>query len=475
VIAITAYTDIPVEIQPPPVIEKEEEEEQSDFALLLAGLLQDVQDAQESGLDAEETKDENRIDVFKNEIEKNAVLKSGIETALQTEIDPIDAALESKHQNILSADHLFGSSLSFDDANEDAEIFQLVDEFIQELGEQTVNDLAELASSNIESLSNDLLAREIPQTENSSVKDISKDTSFISAKTQTDTVSGLQTASDLAAKQKADEADKKVNIAKESQSSVSEKSDMFGKAEMVSAKDKAGEDNNASFNKQNENPVSSKLDEYRRGARKDKVSFEVRDLRTAANVTNNSQPAPALAETAAGRNPVQEITLDLRMPANSQAQSAWDIKAPAALENMLARELHQNFNGDIVRHASMILRNGGEGIIKLALHPETLGNVKIHLEMAENKITGFIEVESKEAMNAFRKEIAALEQAFREQGFAEANLDLSFAADDNREFEAPSHISKTAASSYEDSYEQETSSIVDVFFGRNTSSVNMLA
>ncbi|MCL2244922.1 MAG: flagellar hook-length control protein FliK [Treponema sp.] len=480
-IAINAYTDIPFELitsEPPPVIENEGEEDQSDFAMLLAGLLQDVQDAEvsedDSGLDAlaaEKTKDGNRLNVFSNEIEKNAVIKSGAETA---DIDPIDAAIESKHQNILSADHLFGGSLSPDDANEEAEVFQLTSEFIQELGEQTLNELIEMASLNTEPAPNDLLAKEIPQAE----KLVEKDSSFITAKTQTDTALNSQTASELAVKYKINEAaaaeDKKANITKESQSSVFDAINKNEKTEISSGKNKAGEDNNASFNRQNDNP--GKLDEYRRGLKKEKVSFEVRDLRTGTNIANNSQPAAALAETAADRAPVQEITLDLRMPVNSQAQTAWDVKAPAALENMLARELHQNFNGDIVRHASMILRNGGEGIIKLALHPETLGNVKIRLEMAENKITGFIEVESKEAMNAFRKEIAALEQAFREQGFAEASLDLSLTADgEKQEFESPSFITRAAASSYEDSYEQETSSIVDVFFGRNTSSVNMLA
>jgi flagellar hook-length control protein FliK len=96
---------------------------------------------------------------------------------------------------------------------------------------------------------------------------------------------------------------------------------------------------------------------------------------------------------------------------------------------MLARELHQNFNNDIVRHASVMLREGNEGTIRLALKPESLGNVKIRLEMAENKITGRIVVESEEALRAFEREISSLEKAFRESGFEGASLEMSLAAD----------------------------------------------
>jgi flagellar hook-length control protein FliK len=218
-------------------------------------------------------------------------------------------------------------------------------------------------------------------------------------------------------------------------------------------------------------------------SRRDRISFEVRDLRTGPNNTNT------VVETSAGRITqagVQEITLDLRLPnyaQSSQAQTSWEVKAGNALENMLARELHQNFNGDIVRHASIALKDGGVGTIKINLHPEHLGNVKIRLEMTENKITGQIFVESQEALNAFRKEIAALEQAFRDSGFADASLDLSLASDGadkgNQELEESSIMRQLAALNYEGSYESETESVIDVFFGHANGGragfINMLA
>ena len=227
-----------------------------------------------------------------------------------------------------------------------------------------------------------------------------------------------------------------------------------------------------------ENP--SRLDEVRSRSKRDKVTFEVRDLRT-----GNQERTNVGADTAGGRVrevPVREVTLELRLPdLNSEnvkpgsAQTNWETRAGNALENMLARELHENFNGDIVRHASMALRDGGEGTIRLSLKPESLGNVKIHLELTENKITGQIVVESEEAMNAFKKEISSLEQAFRDSGFTNADLNLTYDSHstEEQEQEERNYPQRIASSQYDDASSKEF--LVDVFFGRRPGSINMFA
>jgi hypothetical protein len=65
----------------------------------------------------------------------------------------------------------------------------------------------------------------------------------------------------------------------------------------------------------------------------------------------------------------------------------------------------------------------------LNLKPEALGNVKIRLEMTENKIAGHIIVESDEALRAFEQEIRALEQSFLDSGFDGASLEMAVAPD----------------------------------------------
>jgi flagellar hook-length control protein FliK len=126
-----------------------------------------------------------------------------------------------------------------------------------------------------------------------------------------------------------------------------------------------------------------------------------------------------------------ESALELSTGTLSRDSPQTDLNVPSAgasggtFEEVLARELRQNLNSDIVRHAQLILREGREGTIRLSLRPETLGNVKIRLELTENRIAGRIIVESDEALRAFEREIASLEQAFRDSGYESADLLLS--------------------------------------------------
>jgi flagellar hook-length control protein FliK len=465
VIAVTAYSEpIPVDvhINEPPQVHEEENNEHSNFAELLASLLQGTQSINDSidhsssgnGLDElsiEKTQDVNKLNIFANAIEDGSKINSAIPDG--SDIDLSDAAINKEYQNILSADYLFNSSLNLDDSED-------INSFSQEFDADTLNRIAELMSSSKTELS-------------------AKDLNSIAEK--------LNAASELAAKQNNEEnlsvlnSDKNRRTAGEKHSAENAVS-KNEKTETLS-KNKSGDENAGSLNNREDN--RNRLDEFRR-SRRDRLSFEVRDLRTGPNNPNNADTRSfALAETAAVRvgaqTAIPEVTLDLRLPGmdlNSRAQTSWEAKAGTAVENMLAREL-QNFNGDIVRHASMVLREGGVGTIKIALHPETLGNVKIRLELTDNKIVGHIIVESQEALNAFRKELSALEQAFKDSGFAEASLDLSFTADgagtDGNEFEENSFALRTAASNYEDSFESQTASIVDVLFGQRQSSINMLA
>jgi flagellar hook-length control protein FliK len=143
--------------------------------------------------------------------------------------------------------------------------------------------------------------------------------------------------------------------------------------------------------------------------------------------------APVREAVRVSAAPEAEITVNLRggeprnAAAGEQGGGAGGMKPAASFETFLARELNQNLNGDIVRQAQVLLREGGEGTIRLSLKPESLGKVKIRLEMAENKITGKIVVESGEALRAFEHEMESLEQTFRGEGFDGASLSLELA------------------------------------------------
>jgi hypothetical protein len=164
-----------------------------------------------------------------------------------------------------------------------------------------------------------------------------------------------------------------------------------------------------------------------RNSRKNRERFalEVRDLRT-EGLNPAQEPGPGLE---AGAERTADLVVELRDRGQDPAQPGRTKTAGQAFEDILARELHQNLNGDIVRQASILVKDGGEGTIRLSLKPESLGMVKVRLEMAENKITGRIIVESNEALRAFEKEIPSLEQAFRDSGFAGASLEMALSGE----------------------------------------------
>ena len=176
--------------------------------------------------------------------------------------------------------------------------------------------------------------------------------------------------------------------------------------------------------------------------RKSRPLIEVRDLRThRAQETSMSDlskgqgfsgQAAVEGSGSEGRGNLLNIDLDLSLGkgeplSNALGKNGVEAGQSRFLEDALARELRGNLSNDIVRNAMVIVRDGNEGTIRLSLRPASLGDVKIRLEMVENKITGFIILESNEALRAFERELPVLEKAFRDSGFSETSLSLSLA------------------------------------------------
>lgn len=107
---------------------------------------------------------------------------------------------------------------------------------------------------------------------------------------------------------------------------------------------------------------------------------------------------------------------------NSQTASA----AGSDFQVMLANQIKQNA-GEFVKAGSIVLKDNNAGSIKLILKPESLGNVKVDLQISDKNITGRIVVASQEAFNAFKESADSLKQAFINSGFENANFDLCFA------------------------------------------------
>ena len=193
----------------------------------------------------------------------------------------------------------------------------------------------------------------------------------------------------------------------------------------------------ANFGLQGAENAAAQETRGRRG--KDRLNIEVRDLRTAEEKGTSASPENSVSLKDAIESNFRplarteiEIPVELDLHKGSVDGKAGDSSITGkTFEDALAAELRGDLSGDIVRDAAVIIRNGGEGTIRLSLRPASLGDVKIRLEMTENKITGHIILKSSEALRAFERELPVLEKAFKDSGFSETNLEMSLASDDS--------------------------------------------
>ncbi len=129
-----------------------------------------------------------------------------------------------------------------------------------------------------------------------------------------------------------------------------------------------------------------------------------------------------------GREVVRELSLDARRSGEAPARTEKADASPARakdFQSVMAERMRDAWNGEIVQSAHIVLKDGDAGIIRLRLRPESLGNVKIELNLSENNISGRIIVESDEAKNAFERNMNELSDAFKQGGFDSARLEVS--------------------------------------------------
>ena len=169
------------------------------------------------------------------------------------------------------------------------------------------------------------------------------------------------------------------------------------------------------------------------GKRDKKLHISVIDQRS-ADPQVSANDSPLVKSTTINGDNSADMSLSLRNPDNGSS-SLQDATAHVAESNhnassqsfssMLSQELSANAS-DFVKTGQIVLRDNNAGLIRLSLHPETLGNVKIRLELSDRKISGRIIVNSQEAYDAFNENLDGLSQAFVDGGFDSAGFDLSW-------------------------------------------------
>lgn len=186
-------------------------------------------------------------------------------------------------------------------------------------------------------------------------------------------------------------------------------------------------------NKTDVDNEDSKGKKVERSDRKDKKTFiSVRDERHDGSVVPGSNSS--LSKTVTHNNDgTADMTIGFRdaLPSvktdtETRFMEKGDGKQGQTFASMLSSELRSNAS-DLVKTGSIVLRDNNSGLIRLTLHPESLGNVKISLELSsDKKIIGKIIVSSKEAYDAFNENLDGLSDAFVKGGFESAGFDLSW-------------------------------------------------
>lgn len=159
----------------------------------------------------------------------------------------------------------------------------------------------------------------------------------------------------------------------------------------------------------------------------------VHDFRT-ENSDNSAEPkqekkSAEILEIRRDENNNPELTMDFAAKAQQNITSSSSQAASSSgsdFQAMLSNQIQENA-GEIVKAGNIVLKDNDVGSIKLILHPESLGNVRIDLHLDEKNISGKIIVASQEAFNAFKETAENLKQAFAQSGFDSVGLELSLA------------------------------------------------
>jgi flagellar hook-length control protein FliK len=169
-----------------------------------------------------------------------------------------------------------------------------------------------------------------------------------------------------------------------------------------------------------------------------------------------AQTAPAAKET--GTLFVPQGVKDIDAPRKTAP-------APSAAPQSGLERLRETAGSELIRASQLVLRDGG-GEIRLVLKPESLGSVRIRMNLVDNKIEGRIIVDTSAVKQVMDQNIDALSRALTAGGFQTASLEVSVGgqnADNGRQMqEPPDEVRRVAAQGFERNVPEESLSMGDL-------------
>jgi flagellar hook-length control protein FliK len=155
------------------------------------------------------------------------------------------------------------------------------------------------------------------------------------------------------------------------------------------------------------------------------------DLRRPARPSKGAAEAEARAEAlarrpAASEPTVRETGLAVKEAGFERQLARAAREAPAQeAQPSFSRALQERVIPQIVQRTGIILRDGGEGEIRLVLKPEHLGAVRVRLHLGESSLEGRIVVDNNIVRDLLEANLEHLKSALRQEGFASPNLEVS--------------------------------------------------
>jgi len=155
----------------------------------------------------------------------------------------------------------------------------------------------------------------------------------------------------------------------------------------------------------------------------------VEDQRTkVVSEEKSEKPAIKVSEIKLNNNNSAVMTVEVNPNAEADVLSLNTQTAASNGSNyqtMLTNQM-QNIAPEFVKAGNIILKDNNQGSINLILHPDDLGNVKIHLSLDGKSLSGHITVATKEALQVFKDNSETLREAFIKNGFENAKFDVAF-------------------------------------------------
>jgi len=105
---------------------------------------------------------------------------------------------------------------------------------------------------------------------------------------------------------------------------------------------------------------------------------------------------------------------------------------PVKQPNPQFSQLQKNLSSELVKHTRLIIKDGGNGEIRLVLKPKTLGSVRVRVNIQDNNIVGKIFVDNNIVKELVQSSLSNLYNAFKEDGFNQAMINVFVGSEKNQ-------------------------------------------